>query len=627
MPTPLNLLPQPQQVTVDTGSFALPADGLIALAVERPAELFPAAQRLQAALHDHAQVTWQIAGGALPAALTVSIDPALPHAEGYRLVVAPGGITITGHDAPGAFYGMLTLIQLVQTQGRTLPCLRIEDWPDFPARGVMLDISRDKVPTMDTLYALVDRLAGWKINQFQLYTEHTFAYQNHRVVWEHASPMTAEQILALDAFCRARFIELVPNQNSFGHMHRWFDHAPYKHLAELEADFEPPWGGTLPPFSLSPAVPESLDLVRELFAELLPNFSSRQFNVGCDETFDLGKGRSKALVEQRGKGRVYLDFLLDIYRLVKDHGHTMQFWGDIINQYPDLVPEVPNDTIALEWGYEADHDFAGKTALFAGSGIPFYVCPGTSSWTSIAGRTDNCTGNIRNAVENGLKHGAIGVLNTDWGDWGHWQTLPVSYLGFAYGAALSWAYTPNVDIDLPAALDAFAFEDRAGVMGRLAYDLGNAHQQTGLLVHNGTSLFWFYHNRLADLQSEAGNRRFGAQGQAILSDPAALLARLRTTVEAIDNIMSALDRAAMQRPDAALIQREFRLAADMLRHAAHRVLWQAGDGAITVQALRRDLDAIEAAYRELWLARNRPGGLEDSLARLHKARTLYHTEE
>ncbi|GAH23368.1 unnamed protein product, partial [marine sediment metagenome] len=106
----------------------------------------------------------------------------------------------------------------------TIPCLEIKDFPDFPHRGVMLDISRNKVPKMETLYALIDLLSKLKINQFQLYTEHTFAYQGHEQVWKDASPLTGEEVLALDDFCRKRFIELVPNQNSFGHLHRWLKH-------------------------------------------------------------------------------------------------------------------------------------------------------------------------------------------------------------------------------------------------------------------------------------------------------------------------------------------------------------------------------------------------------------------
>src|SRR5262249_13548180 len=124
--------------------------------------------------------------------------------QAYQLRITPNQISITAGDAAGAFYAQQTLKQLARQFPDALPCLKIEDHPDFPARGVMLDISRDKVPTMETLFTLVDQLAEWKINQLQLYTEHTFAYSRHKEVWQHASPMTADQIRALDQYCRQR---------------------------------------------------------------------------------------------------------------------------------------------------------------------------------------------------------------------------------------------------------------------------------------------------------------------------------------------------------------------------------------------------------------------------------------
>jgi hypothetical protein len=625
------LLPQPRSISLTGGTFALPPASTIALNVPRPADLFFTARRAQAALKDAVGAAWGIAGGDVPGALTLRLDPAA-RPQGYTLTVDANGVTVAGGDAAGVFYGVATLIQFVQAQGATLPTLVIEDYPDFPARGVMLDISRDKVPTMATLYSLIDLLAGWKINQFQLYMEHTFAYRNHEIVWRNASPLTAEEILALDSYCRDRFIDLVPNQNSFGHMHRWFEHPEYLHLAETETGITTPWGTVQEhPFSLSPAVPAALDLVGEMFAELLPNFTSPFFNVGADETFDLGEGRSKALVQQRGKGRVYLDFLLEIYQRVKAHGRTMQFWGDIINHYPDLVAEIPKDTIVLEWGYEAWHPFNEMGGLFAQSGIPFYVCPGTSSWTTIGGRTDNTVGNIRSAAENGLKHGAIGLLNTDWGDLGHWQQLPISYPGYAYGAAVSWNFEGNKDIDLPAALSQYAFRDASGVMGRLAYDLGNTYQKPGVHIFNGNVLFWLYHRTIHDIQ--AGMPAAIARAQSWHTPEGALdllrqsvrpmsdlYERLHETVEYIDATVAPLGRAHMARPDAGLIQREFEMTARMLRHGVKRGLAQIDPAAYPADTLGAELDALIADYRALWLERNRPGGLDDSAARLQKAR-------
>src|SRR5439155_11282674 len=114
----------------------------------------------------------------------------------------------------------------------------------------------------------------------------------HEQVWRDASPMTAAEMKELDAYCKERFIELVPNQNSFGHMERWLKHDKYKPLAECPDGFMLPWGihheGG---FTLNPTDPKSFALIEDLFDQLLPNFTSKQFNIGCDETFDLGLGK------------------------------------------------------------------------------------------------------------------------------------------------------------------------------------------------------------------------------------------------------------------------------------------------------------------------------------------------
>ncbi|HEX2737382.1 MAG TPA: glycoside hydrolase family 20 zincin-like fold domain-containing protein, partial [Acidimicrobiia bacterium] len=127
----------------------------------------------------------------------VTRNQSLP-AEGYELHITPDAITIVAADAPGEFYARATLAQLLlqQRAGDAPPAVTIRDWPDLPVRGVMLDVSRDKVPTTDTLYALIDRLASWKVNQVQLYMEHTFAYHDHEDVWRAASPFTADEIRA-----------------------------------------------------------------------------------------------------------------------------------------------------------------------------------------------------------------------------------------------------------------------------------------------------------------------------------------------------------------------------------------------------------------------------------------------
>lgn len=531
----------------------------------------------------------------------------VPHPQGYILDIAPGRITLVYQTQQGAYLGAMTLRQLARQYAQTgmLPCLRIEDAPDFNHRGVMIDISRDKVPTMDTLFLLVDHLAEWKVNQLQLYTEHTFAYPGHEVVWRDASPMTAADIRQLDIYCRERHIDLVPNQNSFGHMHRWLKHEAYAHLGETR-------GGR----DLCPVSEESIAFLDGLYADLLPHFSSSYFNVGCDETYTLGRGCSEEAVRRKGKGRVYLDFLKQIHQLVRSYGRTMMFWGDIIMKHPSLIPELPREGLAaLEWGYEAGHPFDAHGRRFAASGIPFHVAPGTSAWNSLLGRTSNALANLDNAARNGRKHGAEGFLITDWGDNGHWQTLPVSFLPMAKGAALAWNYEANKELPLASALNTHVFLDASGKMGQLAHEFGMVHQKTGVVLGNSTVYYQLLIHRLQ------GSPKAGPLAPMTLDS-------LNQARNALDALTAELKTVDMRRMDADWIVREYLLNARMARFALDLGSARLRAGGVATRSLpeaeakplRDALDGIIQEFQAVWLLRNRPGGLKDSIARLEEIR-------
>ncbi len=610
------LAPYPRKIEWLDGEFELSESGLIYLFAEQPLRLFFTARRLQSAIRSLLGLNWEITASpeaqAHPASVSMKLDTQKRTlVQGYDILISPSGITIEAQDEAGIFYACCTLIQIIQyladhgrnSPVRALPGIHVSDWPDFPNRGVMLDVSRDKVPTMETLYDLVDLLASWKINQLQLYTEHTFAYLKHPQVWADASPFTGEEIIALDAYCLERHIELVPNQNSFGHMERWLKHPQYKHLAELPDGIDPTWAITESSASLCPLDPESLQLVSGLYDELLPHFSSRQLNVGCDETFDLGLGRSKTECASIGIGQVYLDFLRKIYAEVSRRNHKMQYSGDIILAHPEVLLVLPRDSIALEWGYEAGHPFDEHGGILADAGLPFYVCPGTSSWNSIAGRTDNCLENLANAARSGLKHGAQGYLITDWGDNGHWQTLPVSYLGLAAGAAYSWCYQSNQEMDARDVLNRFALRDSDNKLGSMAYNLGNVYRCVGIEPENYSALFYLLQHPIQEWKDYL--------------QPETALEVFTNTMEVINEEALSLESASTIRGDKLLLHREFQLTIDLLRHACMRGMYAFGSKEYKKSQLCDDLDAIISEFKSTWLTRNRPGGLKDSLARFN----------
>jgi hexosaminidase len=522
----------------------------------------------------------------------------------YSLRIQPQGIRLQAVDEPGFRYGLLTLGQLIGNGRSQIPAMEIEDWPDFSVRGVMLDVSRDKVPTMSTLKRLIDMLAGWKINQLQLYTEHTFAYAGHERVWRGASPLTPTQIEELDRCCRQHCVELVPNQNSFGHMERWLRHEPYARLAEASGPWKTPWGDYRDTrTTLNPLDRGSIRLVSSLYDQLLPCFSSTLLNVGCDETWELGQGRSGPACRRRGVGRVYLDFLLKIYREVKRRRHRMMFWADIAFQHSELIAELPSDVIPMVWGYEADHPFDRQCATLAKRGVEFYVCPGTSSWCSFGGRTRNCLDNLRNAAAAGRRHGASGYLITDWGDFGHRQYLPVGYAGFLYGAAVSWCGETNATIDAAREVSRQVWGDRSGAFGRLWHDVGTIHELSGVTLKNRTILFSCMEAKLGD--------RVALKGLSLQA--------VTTMERRIEQLAAKAAGSRFRGGDGALAHEELLATLAVLRHACKRarLMLSPGDQRDTrrqCQWLARDMEKLIARHRQLWLKRNRPGGLASSVA-------------
>jgi hypothetical protein len=579
----------------------------------------------------------------------VTSDSAPPHPEGYTLTIDRKGVRIEFREIGGMRGAMATFRQLSRQYGRTLPCLVIRDWPDFARRGVMLDISRGRVPKLETLLKLASRLADFKLNELQLYTEHTFAYRDHQSVWESWGALTGDEIRQLDAHCQQLGIDLVPNQNSFGHLEHFLEQPQLKILAEVSQPYASGSDASSltnehgdegvaatndaefvrRPSTLAPNHPGTLPFLRGLYDELLPNFSSQFFNVGCDETWDLGRSQSKELCAEKGKGRVYLDFLKQIHREVTTRGKRMMFWGDIILKYPKLIPELAafgapasdparmtareskragSETgapgiIALNWGYETDHPFDHEAALFAKAKIPFYVCPGTSTWQTLIGRHDNALANMRAAASAGHKHGAIGYLITDWGDGGHPQPLAVSYLPYLAGASLSWCAKTFDEAKLIPVLNRDVFKDPTGNAAKATLALGLAHRKLKFTAPNETPMGTVIAAPPAE-QRELFCRN-GLKHYARISGK-----NIRAALKEIEKQSALLKKADTSK--AKILALELDLAARMAAQSCRFMLWQQARAAGKISEAKhlarkgiRELRKLEKDFNAYWPSRNK----------------------
>ena len=593
----LNLIPIPKKIKMSGGKVALAGfENLNLPDNTSPALLELAvllADELEAAVGKRIRFTRSAVAGPSIRLIRTGADE---NAESYQLTTAQTEIRITAKSETGLFYGLQTLRQLIHTEGTELPVLKIDDAPDYPARGFYHDCTRGKIPALETLFMLADKLAYYKMNQLQLYIEHTFAFARHSDMWSGADPLTAEEIIRLDHYCRERHIDLVPSLSTFGHFYMGLRSQRKKHLNELDVDAPAlpfSFRDRMAHYTLNASDPDSLRLVEDMLAEFLPLFSSSYFNICCDETFDLGKGKNAAKVAKLGsKEKLYVDFLLKIIAAVKKYGKQVMFWGDIIAKAPELIKKLPSDTIPLEWDYSAEAN-RRDTKIMQKSGLKFYVCPGVSGWNAFLNRINPASQNIVNYAARGLKFGAVGLLNTDWGDYGHVNLLGCSYHGLALGAASAWNCKAALDTDsFDCAFSAVEFGDRSNRIVK-AWRAENAAAVFG--YSNLANLF--------DPGIPEENKKLISADLRKLKKLSALRKYLKTAGEAENQILAALRQSDFLDP---LAQEEILcgLRGNILVHEALGAIlkYPGFQPRETADRLR----AFETRFAALWHRRNKP---------------------
>lgn len=604
------LLPEPQSVKLKDGRFTICEQTRITLTSGTGDRELMIAHHLAAAAEEYAGCRPVIDRVGEHGVLTNCIDLVMlkakqSHPDTYALHVFAGRIDLAAPTSEGLFYGVQTLIQLIRQYGEQLPCMVIMDYADFRHRGFMLDVSRGRVPTLEHLKRLVDLLAHFKINMLQLYVEHTFAFRSHPEIGEGSDPLEPGEILELDRYCRARHVELVPSLQSFGHMGRILSLPKFRHLAELEQfdDWETaPWRERLHGMMITPVDEDSYALLAELYDEFLPNFTSAWFNLNSDETWDLGKGRSKEACERLGVGRVYLRHIERIADMAVTRRRLPMIWADIIYQHPDLIPRVPHKLTLLDWGYDHDSPF-GQCRQLAASGHDFFVCPGVSGWDQLFNDVWNATLNIRQFVAAGKEYGAIGVLNTDWGDCGHFNMPAASYHGAVLGAAMSWNEgRPETDAEFDRAFSLHVFDDAKGVMGHAVRRAGSLmREKVGRKIDTWT--LW------------ASPFERGQVGETIWPDVAEHMRD--TAADLYDEFTRCAP--AMKRDRIGVL--ELRFGVSMLDSLAVRALIDhkksGGLPRKGLASLRREWAAeterLAEIYETLWLKRSKPARLNEIL--------------
>jgi len=617
----LRLVPFPKQVTMGQGTFGLGREAVLQAPRHLPAKMVmdltstlgKPGLRLRVGVlagEGHALRIGRKAVTELPA---VAFRKEATE-EDYVLRVEPDAISIGGKGPAGLFYGVQTLLQLIRANRRDggIPCLTIRDWPSIRWRCFQDDLTRGPSTKLSELQRMLGMGAGLKMNLFTYYMEHQFAWKKHPLLGPKDGSLTPQELKALVEAGKRLHLDILGNQQSFGHFHHILKHDEYKHLRET--------GGIL-----CPVKEESYRLLDDLYSEVIPHLPFPFFNVCCDETHGLGRGPSKPLAEKIGVGGVYARHLRRIHDLLKEkYGKRMMMWGDIILRHPDHLKEIPTDTIMLTWGYSARPSFEHQILPFAKSGYEFFVCPGVSCWSRILPDFGVAATNIRNFVRDGAKHGALGVLNTAWDDDGENFNAP-NWHGYAWGAECSWNASKTPYEDFNRRIGAVLFGEKGDHFGQAIGLLQQTHRLPGMLGMNDRR---FWQNDLGPSKVSAKADRAAAEKLLAIVRPA--IKHLEACREEATANADLLDYFLFGARRMELIgQRSLdRLEAVALYRTAYES--PTADAAAPLakaQALivgNRDAHAaIARRYQALWHRENKPHALDRILARYQGAIARY----
>ncbi|MBE6701233.1 MAG: hypothetical protein E7582_05025 [Ruminococcaceae bacterium] len=352
--------------------------------------------------------------------------------EGYELSIQNNKIKIKAESDVAAFWAVQTLRQIFAHD--QVPFLYINDKPDFKYRGFYHDVTRGKISTVETLKDIIDKMAYLKLNSFQLYVEHVFNFKEYADINEKTGYLTPEEIKEIDEYCEENFIEFIPSVSTFGHLYELLNQEKYKHLRVLKEELGPNfWLNRMRHHTINPLIDESFEVIKSIIDQYMPCFKSDTFNICCDETFDL------KLFDEMGmdSGKIYVEFVNKIADYVKSRGKKVMMWADILLKHPETIESLPEDICFLNWDYKAQ-PVEENVAHFEKINRQQIVCPGISTWNRYCENIDTSEGNITLLSKYGYEHGAIGVLNTNWGDWGNPCFLELSMFGLALGAEKSW---------------------------------------------------------------------------------------------------------------------------------------------------------------------------------------------
>ncbi len=351
--------------------------------------------------------------------------------EGYVLRIKSDKIELKANTPQGIYYATQSFIQLLEKADGKLPGVEVIDYPDMKVRGISDDISRGQVSNLDNFKKIISHIARYKMNTYMPYIEDMLEFDNYPTIGKNRGALTKAEVKEILAFAKKNFVEVIPIFQTLGHYENILSQDEFLKYAEF-----------IGAASLNVSSDSTYVFLEDMLKEVFELFPSEYFHMGADESWDVGLGASKKLVEETNIAVVHANHYKKVYDICKKYNKKVMMYGDILLDHPEILSLIPKDIIIVDWHYRADEDYL-STKTIRNAGFEYLVSPSAWNFTSTFPVNINSLPNIKYIVKSGLENESHGMINSNWGDYGAETFKEFILYNYAWSAQCAWDYNQS----------------------------------------------------------------------------------------------------------------------------------------------------------------------------------------
>lgn len=346
--------------------------------------------------------------------------------EGYVVRIFPDKIELKAKTVKGIYYAATTLIQLLEKADGKLPSLEIVDWPDMKIRGISDDISRGQVSNLENFKRIISHIARYKMNTYMPYLEDMLEFEKYPSIGKGRGALTKREVSEIISFAKKNFVEVIPIFQTLGHYENILSQEEFLKYAEFPGAA-----------SLNVSNDETYTFLEDLLKEVFALFPSEYFHMGADESWDVGLGKSKKLVGETNIAVVHANHYKKVYNICKKYNKKVMMYGDILLDHPEILSLIPKDITIVDWHYGAQAEYS-STRIIKDAGFNYLVSPSVWNFVSTFPVNSISLPNIKYIAKSGMENETLGMINSNWGDYGAETFKEFVLFTYAWSAQCSW---------------------------------------------------------------------------------------------------------------------------------------------------------------------------------------------